>query len=63
MMEELKQEYTNARYVSGGPEEGICAILVDVDGVEHGVPVDPNNRHYKEIMALVDAGELVIADA
>jgi hypothetical protein len=33
------------------------------DGVIYGIPLDPANRHYAEIMRQVEAGELTIADA
>ncbi len=41
----------------------IVGIKVVVDGETLGVPIDPANRHYAEIMRQVDAGELTIADA
>jgi hypothetical protein len=39
--------------------ENISGLL---DGKPFSVPADPDNRHYAEIMRLVDAGELVIAE-
>jgi len=39
------------------------AIETVVDGVTLNVPLDPNNRHYAEIMRQVEAGTLTIADA
>jgi len=39
------------------------AIKATIDGVEMSVPLDPNNRHYDEIMRQVEAGTLTIADA
>ena len=33
------------------------------DGVIYGIPLDPANRHYAEIMRQVDAGQLTIEDA
>ena len=53
---------SNAQYLSF---EGIenYAISVEIDGIKTNVPVDPNNRHYAEIMRQVDAGELTIAEA
>ena len=41
----------------------IVGIKVVVDGETLGVPIDPANRHYAEIMRQVDAGDLTIADA
>ncbi len=47
---------TEAKY---GPAN---IIECKIDGVPCGVPVDPANRHYAEIMRQVEAGELVIAE-
>ena len=41
----------------------IVGIKVVVDGETLGVPIDPANRHYQEIMRQVAAGDLTIADA
>jgi len=38
-------------------------IKATIDGTEMFVPLDPNNRHYAEIMRQVDAGTLTIEDA
>jgi len=38
-------------------------IVSTIDGVEYGVPLDPDNRHYAEIMRQVEAGNLVIQEA
>lgn len=38
-----------------------CIIGV-IDGKSMAVPVDPSNTDYQEIMRLVDAGELTIAE-
>ena len=38
-------------------------ILIVIDGQELNVPLDPNNRHYAEILKQVAAGTLTIADA
>ena len=54
--------YTNAQYytdLSGNP----AGIRCDIAGVTSFVPLDPANSDYQRIMALVEAGELVIADA
>jgi hypothetical protein len=53
---------TNAQYLSFEDIENY-AISVEIDGIKTNVPVDPNNRHYAEIMRQVDAGELTIAEA
>ena len=39
---------------------GITAVI---DGVTMSVPLDPQNRHYAEILRQVEAGTLVIAEA
>ena len=39
------------------------SIKATVDGVQIHIPLDPDNRHYAEIMRQVEAGELTIADA
>jgi hypothetical protein len=59
---------SNAVYVRGfpniGEEQGpIRAIMATVDGVTMSVPLDPNNRHYAEILRQVEAGELTIQEA
>jgi hypothetical protein len=38
-------------------------ILIVINGQELNVPLDPNNRHYAEILKQVEAGTLTIADA
>jgi len=45
------------------PSELNCAIMVVIDGVTVGVPLQVGNRHYDEIMRQVDAGELTIEEA
>ena len=39
------------------------AVQATIDGQELSVPLDSANRHYAEIMRLVEAGELVIQEA
>ena len=38
-------------------------VQVVIDGVSMTVPLEPNNRHYAEILRQVEAGDLTIADA
>ena len=38
-------------------------IKATIDGQEMFVPLDPDNRHYAEILRQVDAGTLTIAAA
>ena len=39
------------------------SIKATIDGQEWFVPLDPNNRHYAEILEQVKAGTLTIEDA
>lgn len=58
-MDEMTIE--NAIYIqSFGSNSG---VLATIDGVEMSVPLDPNNRHYAEILRQVESGNLTIADA
>ena len=45
------------------PDEQPTSIKATIDGVEMSVPMDPRNRHYKEILRQTEAKTLVIADA
>ena len=38
-------------------------IKATIDSVEMFVPLDPNNRHYAEILKQVEEGTLTIKDA
>ena len=40
-----------------------CGINCTIDDVEVAVPLDPDNRHYTEILRQVAAGTLTIEDA
>ena len=52
---------TSAKYLAD--DTGNIAIIIVVDGSEWGVPIDPANRHYAEILRQVAAGTLTIQDA
>jgi hypothetical protein len=39
------------------------SITAVIDGVTMSVPLDPQNRHYAEILRQVEAGTLVIQEA
>ena len=52
---------TSAKYLAD--DTGNIAIIIVVDGSEWGVPLDPANRHYAEILRQVAAGTLTIQDA
>jgi hypothetical protein len=54
---------TSAQYVTDQMSGTNTSIRATIDGQEMHVPLDPNNRHYAEIMRQVDAGELTIAEA
>jgi len=59
---------TNPIYILDTPKIGQdvgdkVSIKATIDSVEMFVPLTPGNRHYDEIMRLVEAGELTIQDA
>jgi len=43
--------------------DNIDGIKATIDGQELSIPLDPNNRHYAEILRQVESGELTIAEA
>jgi leucyl aminopeptidase len=55
--------FTNAWYVKDPLTGAIVCIRVDINGITSFVPIDTMNGDYVEIMRLVAAGELIIADA
>ena len=42
------------------PDEQPSTIQATIDGVEMSVPMDPLNRHYKEILRQTKSGKLKI---
>jgi hypothetical protein len=42
------------------PDEQPTTIKAVIDGKEWSVPMDPANRHYKEILRQTKSGKLVI---
>ena len=54
---------TSAQYMSDTLSGNNVSIRATIDGQELFVPLDPDNRHYSEIMRQVEAGELVIQEA
>ena len=53
---------TSAQY--GKDEKGNnSGVISNIDGTEMFVPLDPNNRHYAEILEQVKKGTLTIKDA
>ena len=53
----------NAKYLKDIVDNKNMAVNVEIDGENLTVPLDPDNRHYAEILKQVDAGTLTIADA
>jgi len=52
---------TSAKYMAENSVNiGVTAVI---NGKTLGVPLDPANRHYAEILRQVDAGTLTIQDA
>ena len=57
---------TSAKYVTSPNKDGVeenISINAIIDGTAWGVPLDPDNTDYAEIMRQVDAGELTIEPA
>lgn len=54
---------TSAQYNRDKINGGNASIQATIDGKEWSVPLDPENRHYAEILRQVDAGTLTIQDA
>ena len=58
---------TSAKYLADEVHGNVGITLIVDNGTESGqrlgVPLDPANRHYAEIMRQVAAGDLTIADA
>ena len=45
------------------PDEQPTTIKATIDGVEMSVPMDPLNRHYKEILRQTEANTLTIEES
>tara|TARA_R100000544_G_C2192871_1_gene42605 strand:- start:58 stop:234 length:177 start_codon:yes stop_codon:yes gene_type:complete len=56
-------EIKNAKYMKSLTDQEKIGILATIGGTDVTVPLDPDNRHYAEILRQVDAGTLTIADA
>ena len=63
-MIENKMNITSAKYIANELKgSGHINIKATIDDVEMFVPLDPNNRHYKAILAWVEEGnEIEAAD-
>ncbi len=56
--------YSNAKYYNDVlMGKSPAGIRCDIKGVTSYVPIDADNADYRNIMALVTAGELIIAPA
>ena len=53
----------NAKYMTEIDSKENIAINATIDGTVWSVPLDPNNRHYAEILKQVKEGTLTIKDA
>jgi len=54
----------NAQYRKALPDDSApVEIRATVDGEVVSIPVDRENRHYKEVLRQVEAGTLSVADA
>ena len=53
---------TSAQYINDF-NDNKSSIKTTIDGTEMFVPLDPDNRHYAEILRQVADGTLTIADA
>ena len=69
-MQSFNMNISEAKYkksifpkLSGGSTEILLCIGAVIDGVDADVPLDPDNRHYQEIMRQVKEGTLTIKDA
>ena len=52
----------NAKYFKN--EDGVrTSISATIDGKPTSIPIEPNNRHYAEILKQVADGKLTIKDA
>jgi len=54
---------TNAQYIKDLINENVEIIKATIDGTVMFVPLDPDNRHYAEILRQVQEGTLTIQDA
>ena len=58
---EYSIDFTSAKYQA---DKGVNVnVQVVIGGVTRTVPIDPDNRHYSEILRQVEAGTLTIEDA
>ena len=60
---DISMTITNAKYNTSSLTNENCSINCVADGEHVSVPLDPDNRHYAEILRQVEAGTLTIAAA
>ena len=53
----------SAQYSKNPTNDKITSIKAVIDKVESWIPLDPDNRHYAEILKQVKEGTLTIKDA
>jgi len=53
---------TNAKYLKDNTDENVT-VRITLNGSLTDIPMDPDNRHYAEILKQVAAGTLTIAAA
>ncbi len=53
----------NAQYAKINKDAEVTSIIAVVDGQQVAIPIDPDNRHYAEILKQVQEGKLTIKDA
>ena len=55
--------YENSKYLKNVETDEACGIVTFIDGQELSIPLDPDNRHYAEILKQVKEGKLTIQEA
>ena len=54
---------SNAQYTKNPDTKENDMVRATIDGVTMWIPLDPDNRHYAEILKQVEEGTLTIKDA
>ena len=54
---------SNAQYTKNPDTKENEMVRANIDGENMWIPLDPNNRHYAEILKQVKEGTLTIKDA
>ena len=54
---------TNVQYVKDFTSKENESVKATIDGTKWSVPLDPDNRHYAEILRQVKEGTLTIKEA